>query len=115
MNRQEVFNTVAKHLLTQNAKAQGTSGTCSYRGENDTKCAVGVLIKDEVYSPSIEGGNVHASRVQAALKASGIDLGPGDTIFLGALQGIHDGRNPLEWQRALNDFAYDFDLQPYQP
>lgn len=59
MNTQEIFNTVATHLLTQNARSMGTAPQmegrgCLYRGENGRMCAVGCLIKDEFYDPILE-------------------------------------------------------------
>ena len=34
MNRQEAFNTVAEHLLTQNSRAVDVDGNCVYRAPN---------------------------------------------------------------------------------
>ena len=49
---QEVFDVVAKHLLTQNAKSMDDpwDEMCAYRGENGRRCAVGALIPDDLYS-----------------------------------------------------------------
>ena len=46
MNRQEVFDKVAIHLLTQNAKALNSGGLCVYKTPNGLRCAVGCLIPD---------------------------------------------------------------------
>ena len=53
MRKQQVFNTVAKHLLTQKKKSI-KDGTCRYRYRN-LSCAVGCLIPKEEYSPKLEG------------------------------------------------------------
>ena len=55
MNSQEIFDKVAVHLLTQPRSLTGNGGGCMYRGDNGTKCAVGCLIPDNEYDPSIEG------------------------------------------------------------
>ncbi len=47
---QEVFDQVARHLLTQNQKSMG-SDRCLYRGPNGLKCAAGCLIGDDEYDP----------------------------------------------------------------
>jgi len=56
---QDVFDTVAVHLLTQGfmsmgEDAQGNPKACVYRGRDGAMCAAGVLISDE----PIDDGNV---------------------------------------------------------
>jgi hypothetical protein len=65
MTPQEIFDTVAKHLFTQGKPAKqmvpdpdsddGEDNQCRYRAADGTKCAVGVLIPDELYVESMEG------------------------------------------------------------
>jgi hypothetical protein len=55
---QEIFNTVAMHLLVQGRKAVGKNGKCVYRSPNGDRCAVGVLISDEEYLKKMEGKTV---------------------------------------------------------
>lgn len=55
---QEIFNTVAMHLLVQGRKAVGKNGKCAYRSPNGDRCAVGVLISDEEYLKKMEGKTV---------------------------------------------------------
>ena len=50
---QEIFDKVAKHLLTQNERAVNASGRCKYR-INGLKCAAGILISDSDYLPEME-------------------------------------------------------------
>ena len=117
MNRQEVFDTVAAHLLKQGAKSMGIFNgemDCKYRGRGGLKCAIGVLIKDECYSRDIEGKAPYATEVMDALRNSGIDVQAfdrrfleDDRRFLKELQHIHDLRPPKEWARALERFAVD--------
>lgn len=58
--RQSIFDTVAKHLLTQKCKSQIPNGSmCSYRGDKGRMCAVGALIPDEIYKPEFESNGVH--------------------------------------------------------
>ena len=60
---QEVFDQVAKHLLTQMKKsvakraaesASDSKDYCMYRGFDGTKCAAGCLISDDEYKPEFE-------------------------------------------------------------
>lgn len=55
MTPQQIFDTVATHLFTQGKQAVNTNGACMYRGENGTKCAIGVLIPDNLYTDAMEG------------------------------------------------------------
>ncbi len=75
---QEVFDMVARHLIGQGKRSMGVvpgmgGRTCAYRGENGTKCAVGCLIPDEAYDPSIENRGIVFWGV---LRALGVDVHP---------------------------------------
>lgn len=60
MEAQEIFDTVALHLLKQGRRTTNPDipEMCVYRGANGTKCAVGVLIPDEAYDSMMEGRTV---------------------------------------------------------
>lgn len=67
MNAQEIFDTVVKHLAAQKVASKDKAlndghhyDICAYRGDNGTSCAVGCLIKDEDYSPKMEGSSVRS-------------------------------------------------------
>lgn len=51
-----IVTKVATHLSVQRARATDSEGSCKYRGENGTMCAIGVLIPDDLYMPSAEMG-----------------------------------------------------------
>ena len=96
MNKQEIFDKVVNHLMTQGKRA-GILGDdsvfeCRYRAEDGKKCAVGCLITDDAYTPDIEGSNISARSVQDAIRNSGIKMQEEDEIFnmLNDLQYIHD-------------------------
>jgi hypothetical protein len=61
MTKDELFFKVVTHLIQQGHQAiqQGhqakDGGSCFYRAPNGDKCAIGCLIKPELYSPSFEG------------------------------------------------------------
>jgi hypothetical protein len=54
MAEQEIFDRVAVHLLTQKVHSINGIGECCYRGNNNTRCAVGCLIDDEEYHPDMK-------------------------------------------------------------
>lgn len=58
--KQEIFDKVAKHLLTQKARCTDSkTGICLYFDpETKMKCAAGCLIPDRDYSESFEGQRV---------------------------------------------------------
>lgn len=61
MTHQEIFDVVSAHLRTMPARSFDSSDgakACAYRGDNGGKCAVGILIPNNLYSPAMEGGDV---------------------------------------------------------
>lgn len=123
MNRQEVFNKVSKHLLTQKVRAISAgrassedSNGCMYKDPSGNKCAVGCLISENLYTPMLEGQSVYSHYLQDALEKS---LGCSltrlfdetktsllcDLRFLVYLQCIHDETRPDLWEPALKQFA----------
>lgn len=92
MTNQEIFNTVVEHLVKQKAMSVDAAGDCAYRGKNGLKCAVGVLIKDECYDPTIEGKRANSGPVVKALRASGIEASFASMTsnLLMRLQELHD-------------------------
>jgi hypothetical protein len=86
MTNQEAFDRVWHWFVVEGhaqSKAPG-SMACLYRGPDGLKCAVGVLIPDEEYQPSLEG-KVTAQIIHdvPALK----DL---TCTCLGDMQRVHD-------------------------
>ncbi len=112
MNRQEVFNKVATHLLTQNEKARTQTGwgdfRCSYKADNGLKCAIGCLIPDDLYDKKIEGNSILYNPLLISILRNAIDLYIDDDInFLENLQTIHDQMSIKSWAEQLNQFAID--------
>lgn len=104
---QELFNRVKTHLLNQGAKAETDESThgikmCQYHAESGLKCAVGCLITDEVYRPSMEGLDLTDRELWDALLDSGIDMGGKTLSILGMLQNVHDSNYPSDWSRAID-------------
>ncbi len=105
-DRQEIFNRVKNHLLTQGVKSTDKSGdgTCLYRGPNGTKCAIGVLLKDEHWDASKNSASIWdvGHLLEKSLETT---LTMENNEFLADLQEIHDSRMVEDWADALADYA----------
>ena len=114
MTNQEVFDKVAKHLLTQGGRCGITDGEgefhCKYRGPKGTKCAVGCLIDDAYYDEDIEGVGIktHDNVYQAVCDSVGFEP---DRDMLVDLQDLHDRGNPSKWAERLRHIAHDYGLE----
>lgn len=111
MRNQEIFDIVATHLFTQGERSFTSMKGCLYRGPNNTMCAVGCLIPDEVYDPYMEGGTVDTvlyDYPQLKFKRN-LDL-------LLRLQTIHDSLDSWEsttrMKTLLRTVAKQFKLKP---
>lgn len=89
---QQVFDQVAKHLLTQRVKSQ-VLGSCAYRADK-LKCAAGCLIADDEYSESMEAHDWIYLVGQHKIPNAHADL-------ISALQTIHDTEEPSHWPAHL--------------
>jgi hypothetical protein len=96
MKAQEIFDTVATHLLKQGRRAINPDmpEICHYRGEHGSKCAVGVLIPDETYDPMMEGRTISALLNDSRFKIPNwMAYNP---TLLKELQDAHDAKTNWE-------------------
>ena len=117
INKQAAFDTAVRGLNAQRAFSSYETNpeSCSYRGSNGDKCAVGFLIPDDRYTPEIEGDNAGTDHVCSAISDEFVSgrFHFGDGAFLQQMQrAIHDGpceRLEGEWdQRAFEEAVADF-------
>lgn len=109
--RQEVFDRVCKHLLTQGERSE-LDGRCTYRGDGGRMCAIGCLIDNAHYQKTLEGSSIWISFVRDAVaKSLNFDLEKSDMFLLSALQGCHDDIPSEEWYGTLEYIAYSYDLE----
>lgn len=107
---QEVFDQVAKHMLTQNKKSKDirrelSYDGCLYRSPDGLKCAAGCLIADDEYDPKFE--NKH----WGALTASFPDVIPlKHEELISDLQEIHDTVDVYYWKDYLIELTNKFNL-----
>lgn len=108
MTDQEIYDIVAKHLLTQKVKSDYCNPhgirLCKYRGPNNLKCAFGILITDEEYDPDMEGSSAH-SIIQSTLTRYRNNI-----QLISELQSIHDKLSPYEWYDSLKKVAGEYNL-----
>ena len=112
MTSQEVFDTVASHLLKQKAKSSvdGDHTDCLYRDPNGNMCAIGCLIPDDKYTKDIEGENMHVLANKIGEVIPIITDASDEESFLQDLQDIHDDRLVESWPDALEKFAQEYNL-----
>lgn len=103
--KQETFNKVAEHLITQWAKAEGEYGF-AYHAPDGKKCAVGCLIPDEIYDPDLEGQLAY-DFPDTLIEAIAPD---GDRDMLRDLQQVHDNVPVFGWPAELKGISARFDL-----
>ncbi len=99
---QEVFDQVARHLLSQGVKSRN-SYSCAYRGANGLKCAAGCLISDNEYHCDFEGFNWFDL-------VDNEDAPSDHHVLIEALQLVHDENYSPEWNKALRDVAERFSI-----
>lgn len=111
MTEQEVFDTVARHLLTQKEQCliRGSFKDCAYRTEYENGtvlyCAAGCLIEDEDYNIALEG------KAWDDLVYAGI-MPDTHMRLIQKLQSIHDEESISSWRFSLMNLAIDFKLNP---
>jgi hypothetical protein len=106
VTRQETFDIVARHLLTQNERA-AHGGNCYYRLDG-LKCAAGILIPDDKYREEFEDSPVlyESEREDSSSLAGEVIASEGhDLILVQKLQNIHDNHDPMGWYTKLQDLA----------
>lgn len=93
---QAIFDYVTDRLFEQRYPSQAPSRvgayvSCAYRGEADRRCAIGMLMPDEVYTPRLESMKLNFI-IQLFEKERGIygKLMDEHEGLLYALQGAHD-------------------------
>jgi hypothetical protein len=115
--KQDLFDRIVTHCFNQGFQSVDDTGSCMYRGEEGRSCAVGCLIPDEMYDPSIERKiydmfNVSDNSYREAIYEY---LGGEEHVkFLRLMQLAHD--NTENWateetlRKAFAHVAHDFKL-----
>jgi len=105
---QEVFDIVVNHLFTQGRPAYDGVQGCMYRAPDGLRCAVGVLIPDDLYDKALEK-NPSDYIVQDFFDADLADWRKHKDL-LRRLQGIHDNCSRTK-EGTFNLTVLDEDLR----
>jgi hypothetical protein len=105
LTKQETFDKVATHLLTQGRKAMDQTG-CVYLAADCSMCAAGCLIPKRRYRKGLEGTACQPDNAPGRLIAS---LGH-DLPLVQELQEIHDHAPVYAWPVKLKELAANHGL-----
>lgn len=104
---QEIYDTVAEHMLKQNQRSTLLSiagyDACAYRGMDGLKCAAGCLIPEEIYQVIFEGYSWPEM-------ISDFDFPKDHWELITKLQNIHDHIDPKNWRKGLTIIANSYSL-----
>lgn len=95
------FDRMVSHMLTQRKPCVDAYGECKYRLDG-LKCAVGALIPDHLYSPSIED-----NQASAIMNYLAPEFREADPTFLDMVQDMHDrwaDRPREEWVSQVDSY-----------
>lgn len=100
-SNQEVFDRVARHLLTQMRQSwDHEQQCCAYRGSRDTRCAAGVLIPNSLYERNMEGKYWEELCLDYPLLRN-----VRNPVLIRDLQSIHDDVGVERWAPSLRKLA----------
>jgi hypothetical protein len=99
MTPQQIFDTVARHLLTQarQARSHADFGLCAYRASDGCKCAAGALIPDDLYDPEFEGHGADSNFLVKRMPPWWRE----NLMLIRDLQVVHDSYTPEHWKNQL--------------
>lgn len=93
MTNQEIFNKIWQHFVVEKNPRSMRENLCVYRGFGGAKCAVGILIPDELYDPRFEKqswGTLCRESTLPEFRKLQEFLGEINEGFLEDMQAIHD-------------------------
>ncbi|CAJ0800089.1 hypothetical protein LMG7141_03772 [Ralstonia condita] len=116
---EDIFERVRAHLLAQQCRSEDADGEPRYRGLDNRRCGVGILIDDAFYCGAIERLGVSLLRVPSddllarALRCSGVNVDDDRVVeLLIDLQDIHDLAAIERWPEALEDVRHRLPAAP---
>lgn len=108
LSPKDIYERVSTHLLTQRAVSEDDNGSCRLRSPEGRKCAIGSLVRDDLYEAALEGVGIsyyrHAQdgELMRALYASNVNAyDPNIIDLLIELEQVHDDADVEEWPHLL--------------
>lgn len=109
MNLQQIFTTITTALIKQGKPSTTEDGSCKYRGPDGLKCAIGHLIPDNLYTPTIEGLSFRHKHVLSVLPLPIPTDSPLYSV-LELLQLTHDSEDVSQWPHRFSEIAKEYGL-----
>jgi hypothetical protein len=108
LSPKDIYERVSQHLLAQRAVSEDDNGSCRLRSAEGRKCAIGSLVRDDVYEPDLEGVGIsyyrhaHDGKLLRALYASHVNAYDPNVIdLLIELEEVHDDADVEAWPHLL--------------
>jgi len=119
MTRQDLFDRICTHLMTQASKSGEHKSDrlskeyfeCQYKGPDGCACAIGCLLSDAHYKAEFEGKLVEEKDVMLALRRSIGPIGPTSVPMLLKLQSVHDYKDVEDWPQELRAVGKEYKLK----
>ncbi len=109
LSPKDIYERVSAHLLAQGAVSEDDNGSCRLRSAHGRKCAIGSLLRDDLYEADLEGVGIsyyrHAQdgKLLRALYASNVNAyDPAVIDLLIELEEVHDDASVEAWPHLLN-------------
>jgi hypothetical protein len=97
MNPQEIFDTVAAHLIKQGRRAMSTSSsTCAYKNSDGLQCAVGVLLPEDTPAEILSSRHTISALLGTYPGVLPVWMKEQEDLLM-SLQKVHDNEN--NWSR----------------
>lgn len=108
---QQVYDQVARHLLTQMERACAYHGAPAYFGDkfvgdDPLKSAGGCLMTDDEWEPDMEGDDWKTLTREGYVPSTAHDE------LIAALEAVHDCAQPDDWREAIREVAARMGLSP---
>jgi hypothetical protein len=104
IDKQITFDTVVTGLRKQKDRSVGENGSCVFRSPNGNKCAVGMLVPDDLYDPLFD--NPKSEKCIWDLDV----MKEHDRDLCSALMIVHDQKAIEDWEKQFEGVAVRFGL-----
>lgn len=101
---QITFDTVVAGLRKQNARSVGENGGCLFRSPSGNKCAVGMLVPDNLYNPLMDNPKSDVTVWDLDV------MKEHDRDLCSALMLVHDQKLIEDWENQFEGVAVRFGL-----
>ncbi len=109
-SNQFLFNKAVRGLLKQGCKSV-SDDRCEYRGPNDLRCGVGMVMPNACYSQDMEGQSIEYLQRNYPERLARFGIGEDNVSLLGAIQGVHDREDVDAWPTKFKALATDYGLK----